>query len=81
MIAQLLTPTHLAILLAVLLLLFRPGRLPQTGRAVGRTLREFREGIAGQDAVTNIKRAVPPPAAAHGQDAARAEAATNDRHE
>ena len=35
MIAQLITPTHLAILLVVLLLLFGPRRLPQTGRALG----------------------------------------------
>ena len=49
MIAQLLTPTHLAILLVVLLLIFGPTRLPQTGRALGRSLNEFKQGISGQD--------------------------------
>ena len=50
MITQLLTPTHVAILLAVLLLVLGPKRLPQTGRALGRSLHEFKEGIAGRDA-------------------------------
>jgi sec-independent protein translocase protein TatA len=45
MITQLLTPTHVAILMAVLLLVFGPRRLPETGRALGRGLREFREGL------------------------------------
>lgn len=73
MITQLLTPTHLAILLAVLLPLVGPRRLPQTSHALGRTLREFREGIGGQDAAPNIKLAAPPTDAAHAQDATRAE--------
>jgi sec-independent protein translocase protein TatA len=64
MIPQLLTPTHLAILLVALLLLFGPRRLPQTGRALGRTLREFREAIAGEDAAPNVALAAPPADAA-----------------
>ncbi|CAM3153701.1 twin-arginine translocase TatA/TatE family subunit [Paenibacillus sediminis] len=36
------------ILLAILaLLLFGPNKLPQLGRAAGRTLREFKEGTKG----------------------------------
>jgi sec-independent protein translocase protein TatA len=46
---SLLTPTHLAILLLVLLLLFGAKRLPETGRALGRGVREFRDGITGRD--------------------------------
>ena len=53
MIAQLITPTHLAILLVVLLLLFGPRRLPQTGRALGRGLREFTEAATGHAAPTD----------------------------
>jgi len=53
MIAQLITPTHLAILLVVLLLLFGPGRLPQTGRALGRGMREFTEAATGHVAPTD----------------------------
>jgi sec-independent protein translocase protein TatA len=51
MITQLLTPTHLMILLIVLLLLFGPRRLPQTGRALGRSIREFTEAVTGHDGV------------------------------
>lgn len=48
MITQLLTPTHVALLVVALLLIFGPRRLPETGRALGRGLHEFREGIAGR---------------------------------
>ena len=45
----LLTPTHVAILLVVALLILGPKRLPQTGRALGQGLREFKHGISGRD--------------------------------
>ena len=73
MISQLLTPTHLAILLVVLLLVFGPRRLPQTGRALGRTLREFGEAIAGRDTAPNVKLAAPAPETGHRDDAAEAQ--------
>ncbi|MBV9001658.1 MAG: twin-arginine translocase TatA/TatE family subunit [Solirubrobacterales bacterium] len=50
MIAQLLTPTHLAVLLIVLLLVLGPKRLPESGRALGRGIREFKEATRTQDA-------------------------------
>ncbi len=43
----LLTPTHVAILLIVVLLILGPKRLPQAGRALGQSLREFKHGITG----------------------------------
>lgn len=36
-----LQPTHLIIIAVVALIIFGPSRLPEIGRAVGRTLREF----------------------------------------
>lgn len=42
-----LTPWHLVLLLAIILLIVGPGKLPQTGAAVGRTIREFREALQG----------------------------------
>lgn len=47
MITNLLTPTHVAILLVILLLLFGAKRLPETGRALGRGMREFKDAITG----------------------------------
>ncbi len=40
-----LNPVHLAILLAVLLMLFGAKRLPEMGRSLGSGLRGFRESL------------------------------------
>ena len=49
MLTNLLTPTHIAILMAVLLLIVGPKRLPQTGRALGSGIREFKDAIRGNE--------------------------------
>jgi sec-independent protein translocase protein TatA len=58
-IANLLTPTHIAILLVVLLLLFGAKRLPETGRALGQGMREFKDAIRGTEHPTGIRRTKP----------------------
>jgi sec-independent protein translocase protein TatA len=40
-----LQPTHLIIILVVALLIFGPAKLPEIGRAFGKTIREFQSGI------------------------------------
>ncbi len=40
-----LQPTHLIIILIVALLIFGPSRLPEIGKALGKTIREFQTGI------------------------------------
>jgi sec-independent protein translocase protein TatA len=47
MFTGILQPTHLIILMAVVLILFGPKRLPDAGRALGQGLREFKSSIAG----------------------------------
>ncbi len=42
---NLLTPTHLVILLVVALLIFGPRRLPELGGAVGKTIKEFQRSM------------------------------------
>jgi sec-independent protein translocase protein TatA len=46
MTSALLTPSHVAILLVVVLLLFGAKRVPKTGRALGTGIREFTDAIA-----------------------------------
>jgi sec-independent protein translocase protein TatA len=41
------TPTHLILILAVALLVIGPGRLPETGAALGRAIRQFRDALDG----------------------------------
>ena len=52
-------PAYLVILLAVVLIIFGPGKLPELGGAVGRGMREFRKA---SDGITN------PPADAESAD-------------
>jgi len=40
-------PLHWLIVLAVVLIVLGPKRLPEAGRALGRSIREFRDGISG----------------------------------
>jgi sec-independent protein translocase protein TatA len=40
---------ELIIILVVVLLLFGAGRLPQLGNAMGKSIREFKRGMAGED--------------------------------
>lgn len=47
MLEGLLSPTHLIILLAILMLLFGAKKLPDLGKGIGSGLREFKSGIAG----------------------------------
>jgi len=42
-------PWEIALILAIILIVFGVGKLPQVGGAVGRGLRAFRRGQAGED--------------------------------
>ncbi|MTI80282.1 MAG: twin-arginine translocase TatA/TatE family subunit [Firmicutes bacterium] len=37
-----LQPTHLILILIVVLIIFGPGKLPDVGKAVGKSIREFK---------------------------------------
>lgn len=43
----LLQPTHLLLILLILLVLFGPGKLPELGRGLGKGIREFKDSIRG----------------------------------
>jgi sec-independent protein translocase protein TatA len=40
-----LSPLHLIVILVVALIVLGPGKLPETGAALGRAVREFRHGM------------------------------------
>src|SRR5690348_17857547 len=50
-------PAYLIILLAIVLIIFGPGKLPELGGAVGRGMREFRRA---QDGLTRAPEEEPP---------------------
>ncbi len=47
-------PGELLLILLIALIIFGPGKLPELGRALGRSIREFRE--ATRDVTTQITR-------------------------
>ena len=45
----LLSPTHLLLVLVIILLLFGAKRLPELGRSLGQGIQEFKEGLATKE--------------------------------
>ena len=64
---ELLTPTHLVIVLVVALLLFGPRKLPELGKGLGEGLRGFKDGIKGT--TDSAKQDAPAPKAEVTTDA------------
>lgn len=40
-------PLHLILILVVVLIIFGPGKLPDVGKAIGKTIREFKRSTQG----------------------------------
>jgi sec-independent protein translocase protein TatA len=49
LLTSVLQPTHLILILAVVLLVLGPKRLPDAGRALGQGLKEFRASIGSHE--------------------------------
>ncbi|MDA8090287.1 MAG: twin-arginine translocase TatA/TatE family subunit [Nitrospiraceae bacterium] len=47
----LLQPVHLIIVLVIVLLIFGPGKLPQIGAGLGKSIRDFKKALAGKDEI------------------------------
>jgi sec-independent protein translocase protein TatA len=60
-----LSPTHVVVLLVVLLLLFGAKRLPELGRSLGSGMREFKTSITGDP--DHDRATLRPVAAPHAQ--------------
>jgi TatA/E family protein of Tat protein translocase len=44
-----LTPVHLIVILVIVLIVVGPGKLPDTGAAIGKALRGFKDAVDGND--------------------------------
>ncbi len=42
-------PMHLLIILAIALVVFGPSRLPEMGKALGKSVRDFKKALSGDD--------------------------------
>jgi sec-independent protein translocase protein TatA len=49
MTSGLLAPSHIIMLTLVALLLFGPKRLPEIGRSLGHSMREFKDSVSGEN--------------------------------
>jgi sec-independent protein translocase protein TatA len=49
MIGNILSPTHLLLVLGVALLVLGPKRLPEVGRGLGSAIRDFKGSLSGTD--------------------------------
>ncbi|MEI6447772.1 MAG: twin-arginine translocase TatA/TatE family subunit [Actinomycetes bacterium] len=59
-------PLEVVVVLAVVLLIFGPKRLPGAGRALGKSMREFKESISGDH--KDDREIEPPEVKADSQD-------------
>lgn len=62
-----LQPTHLILILAIVLIVFGPGKLPEIGGSLGKSLNEFKRSVSGSpesDAAPTVTPAATQPAAA-----------------
>ncbi|GIW07628.1 MAG: hypothetical protein KatS3mg060_2433 [Dehalococcoidia bacterium] len=54
-------PMELILILAIVLLIFGVGKLPQALGSIGRGIREFRKAVSGEDTTTRTDKPSPPP--------------------
>ena len=74
MLGDVLAPWHLIIILAIVLLVFGPKRLPGIAHSVGSSLREFKRSVSGErdereDLAAPAVEAAPEPRADEARDA------------
>jgi sec-independent protein translocase protein TatA len=50
----LLQPTHLIIILVIVMIVFGAGKLPEIGGAMGRSIKEFKQSVNGDSTDTSL---------------------------
>ena len=53
-----LQPTHLILILAIVLIIFGPGKLPELGKTLGSGIREFRDSVGNMGAGSDSAKSV-----------------------
>ena len=61
-----LSPLHLVIILVIALLVIGPGKLPEVGSALGKSIREFRKAASDVQASVNLDAPIAPTAPTPG---------------
>jgi sec-independent protein translocase protein TatA len=62
-------PLEIVVILAVVIMIFGVGKLPQVGSALGNSIREFRKASTGDEDVPQIGESEPAPPAIPSRDA------------
>jgi sec-independent protein translocase protein TatA len=68
-IGDLIQPTHLIFILVVALIVLGPKRLPEVGKSLGKSLRDFRGAMSGIEEHMTGEPSAPPPAPVSVPDA------------
>ncbi len=55
-------PMHLILILIIALVIFGPGKLPELGKGLGKSIREFKKAMSGDEEkpVTEVKKEATP---------------------
>ena len=53
-------PMHLIIILVIALIIFGPGKLPELGKGLGKSIREFKKAMSGEEEkpATDVKKEI-----------------------
>jgi len=56
-------PMHLIIILAIALIVFGPGKLPEIGKGLGKSIRDFKKAMSGEEEkpATEVKKEITSP--------------------
>lgn len=63
-----LQPTHLILILIVVLIIFGPGKLPDVGKAIGKSIREFKSATKEEENKAEASKAEAKPVEKDAQD-------------
>ena len=51
-------PMHLILILAIVLIIFGPGKLPEIGEGLGKSIRGFKKAMSDKDEPSDEKKAI-----------------------